>query len=162
MKVAKAVSRKKAVRKGAGVQYAALPWRIVDEKPEILLITSRRTRRWIIPKGWPMAGRKPKITAAREAAEEAGVSGVMGKRTIGSFRYLKQLRDGDNLPCLVEVFPLKVTQERSKWDEQKARKRRWHSVRAAAAAVLEPQLKAVIRRFGVRLADKQKRKKPAA
>jgi 8-oxo-dGTP pyrophosphatase MutT (NUDIX family) len=162
MKVAKAVTRKKAVRRGAGVQYAALPWRIADDKPEILLITSRRTRRWIIPKGWPMNGCKPKITAAREAAEEAGVSGEMGKRSIGRFRYLKQLRDGDGLPCMVDVFPMKVKREHSKWDEQNARKRRWHTVRDAAAAVLEPQLKRIIREFGNKLAAKHKRKKPAA
>jgi len=150
--------RKRAVRKGAGVQFAALPYRIVDDRPEILLITSRRTRRWIIPKGWPMEGCKPKVTAAREAAEEAGVSGEMGKRAIGRFRYLKQLRDGDDLPCLVEVYPLKVTRERGKWDEKKARKRRWLPVREAAAAVLEPQLKLVIKKFGAQVAAKNKRK----
>jgi 8-oxo-dGTP pyrophosphatase MutT (NUDIX family) len=158
MSASPSIGRKQVLRKGMGVQYAALPWRLNGAAPEILLITSRRTRRWIIPKGWPMKGRKPKVTAAREAAEEAGVSGEMGKRAIGHFHYLKELSDGGDLPCLVEVFALKVTQERGKWDEKKARKRRWCTVREAAAAVLEPQLKMVIRRFGSQLAAKNKHK----
>jgi 8-oxo-dGTP pyrophosphatase MutT (NUDIX family) len=145
--MARLATRKIASGKITGVQYAALPWRTHGQSLQILLITSRRTHRWIIPKGWPMDKCEPAVTAAREAAEEAGVSGEMGKRPVGHFRYLKLLRGGVELPCRVEVFPLKVTRERSDWDEKKARERRWFSVREATAAVLEPQLKTVIRRF---------------
>jgi len=153
-------AHKVASRKVTGVQYAALPWRVHGQGVQILLITSRRTHRWIIPKGWPMARCKPAVTAAREAAEEAGVMGEMGRRPIGHFRYQKLLREGVEMPCRVEVFPLKVTQERTDWAEMDARQRRWFSVRDAAEAVLEPQLKLVIRRFSAHLAAEKRRKQP--
>lgn len=153
--------RKAASQKTTGIQYAALPWRLHDHEIEVLIITSRRTRRWIIPKGWPMDGCKPTVCAAREAEEEAGVSGEISKETIGHFRYMKVLRNGVEMPCRVEVFPLKVTKERDNWDEKDARERRWCSVAEAAAAVIEPQLKMVIRRFGARAAAEKRRKSAA-
>ena len=159
--MARLTAHRIASRKLTGVQFAALPWRMQGHSLQILLITSRRTHRWIIPKGWPMAKCRPATTAAREAAEEAGVSGEMGKRAVGHFRYQKLLNDGGELPCRVEVFPLKVTTERSDWDEKKERERKWFSVREAAAAVLEPQLKLVIRRFAAHVAM-ERRRKPAA
>lgn len=151
MTIAVPVQRKGRTGKTTGVQYAALPYRLNGESVEILIITSRRTHRWIIPKGWPMADCRPTACAAREALEEAGVSGEMGKRAIGHFRYLKMLRNGFSIPCRVEVFPLRVTRERHDWDEKNARERRWCSVAEAAAAVGEPQLRVMIRRFGARL-----------
>lgn len=135
-----------------GVQYAALPWRIQDGELQILLITSRRTRRWIIPKGWPMDGLKPTAAAAREAKEEAGVTGEIAGTTAGQYRYVKRLRNGHEMPCRVEVFPLKVTKESHHWDEMDARERRWVSLPDAIASVSEPQLKVIIRRFGIRMA----------
>jgi 8-oxo-dGTP pyrophosphatase MutT (NUDIX family) len=148
----------RASRKPTGVQYAALPWRLRGDEVQILLVTSRRTRRWIIPKGWPMDGIKPTDAAAREAEEEAGVSGTIDKTSIGQYRYMKALRDGYDLPCRVEVFPLAVTEERPDWDEMDARARRWCSVGEAAGAVHEPQLKMIIRRFGAHVAAAQRRK----
>lgn len=144
--------------KPTGIQYGALPWRLHGDELQILLVTSRRTRRWIIPKGWPMDGLKPTAAAAREAKEEAGVLGEMSEATIGQYRYMKVLRNGSEMPCRVEVFPLKVTKERHDWDEMDARDRRWYSVIDAAAAVREPQLKAIIRRFGTRLVAEMRRK----
>ncbi len=79
-----------AGRRAIRVQYAALPYRIT--KPgvlEFMLITSRGTGRWIIPKGWPMKGRKPPKAAAREAFEEAGLRGEIGGKAVGSFTYEK-------------------------------------------------------------------------
>ena len=143
--------QKKAVRKGTGVQYAALPYRLNGEEVEVLLITSRRTRRWIIPKGWPMQGCRPDVCAAREAMEEAGVSGPMSKKPAGHFRYMKELRNGAELPCRVEVFAMKVTQEENKWREKDDRVRRWVSAAKAAKLVGEPQLKLLIRRFASQL-----------
>ena len=145
----------------AGIQYGALPWRVRGDAIQILLVTSRRTRRWIIPKGWPMEGYKPTECAAREAEEEAGVTGIIDKVPAGQYRYMKVLRDGFELPCRVEVFALKVTEESPDWDEMDARDRRWCSVAEAAAAVLEPQLSMVIRRFGARFAAARRRKQPA-
>jgi 8-oxo-dGTP pyrophosphatase MutT (NUDIX family) len=74
------------------VQYAALPYRLNGKtRTEIMLVTSRETQRWIIPKGWPQKGKAPHDSAAREAFEEAGVVGAVGKRSVGSFPY--QCRD---------------------------------------------------------------------
>lgn len=142
--------------KTTGVQYAALPWRLRGEAVQILLVTSRRTRRWIIPKGWPMDGVTPTEAAAQEAFEEAGVRGAIDKAAVGQYRYMKLRRDGMELPTRVEVFALKVTEESPDWDEMDARERRWCSVSEAAEAVLEPQLKMVIRRFGARIAKRRK------
>lgn len=139
-------------RKLTGVQYAALPWRLKGDELQILLVTSRRTRRWIIPKGWPMDGVKPTGVAAREAEEEAGITGKIEKTAIGQYLYMKRLRNGAELPCRVEVFPLRVTEESPDWDEMDARARRWCSINDAAGVILEPQLKMVIRRFGARTA----------
>lgn len=152
------MARGQGTRKLTGVQYAALPWRVRNDEIQILLVTSRRTRRWILPKGWPMDGLKPTEVAAREAEEEAGVTGIVDKTAIGRYRYMKLLRDGVELPCRVEVFALKVTDASPDWDEMDARARRWCSVAEAAGAVVEPQLKLVIRRFGVRVAQSGRRK----
>ncbi|MDE2183662.1 MAG: NUDIX hydrolase [Alphaproteobacteria bacterium] len=141
------VSRKAAAARGTGVQYGALPYRMADDTLEILLVTSRRTHRWIIPKGWPMPGRTPASCAAREALEEAGIAGDIGEVAIGRFRYAKQLKSGVDLPCWVEVFPLKVTKVHDAWPEKDARERRWCTAQVAAAIVDEPQLRLLILKF---------------
>ena len=75
------------------VQYAALPYRRKGKSaPEVLLVTSRETGRWIIPKGWPLKGKAPHKAAAREAREEAGVVGKINRRSVGSFSYEKRLK----------------------------------------------------------------------
>jgi 8-oxo-dGTP pyrophosphatase MutT (NUDIX family) len=63
-------------------------------RTEVLLVTSRDTRRWIIPKGWPQKGKAPHRAAAREAFEEAGVVGAVGRRPVGSFAYEKRFKNG--------------------------------------------------------------------
>jgi len=141
-----------------GQQYAALPWRD-QEGLEILLVTSRETRRWVIPKGWPMKTRKPHAAAAREALEEAGVTGRVAKRPIGVYSYIKRLKNGAPLQCTVDVFPLKVAQQRSQWREQNERTVRWFTIDEAAESVDEPDLQAVIRTFAERLAADSERKK---
>jgi 8-oxo-dGTP pyrophosphatase MutT (NUDIX family) len=156
------MARGEGSRKLTGIQYAALPWRLRGDEVQILLVTSRRTRRWIIPKGWPMDGLKPIDAAAREAQEEAGVTGVIDRTAIGQYCYMKQLRDGVEMPCRVEIFPLLVTEESPDWDEMEARERRWCSVAEAAGAVLEPQLKMVIRRFGARTSQARRRTRQSA
>src|ERR1700710_901515 len=96
-----------AERQNSSVQFAALPWRMAKGSLEILLITTRRTHRWIVPKGWPIAGLTPSACAAFEALEEAGVSGHISKKPIGSFRYSKQRASGERIPCDVDVYALK-------------------------------------------------------
>ncbi|MDE1938771.1 MAG: NUDIX hydrolase [Alphaproteobacteria bacterium] len=152
MKASAASPRTAAAKKTSGIQYAALPYRVSEGTVEILLITSRRTRRWIIPKGWPVDGLQPPACAAREALEEAGISGEMEKRAIGHFRYFKHLRNGAGMSCKVDVFALKVTRERNAWAEKNDRERRWCMVADAAAAVAEPELRLMILKFGERMA----------
>jgi 8-oxo-dGTP pyrophosphatase MutT (NUDIX family) len=75
-------------RRGPAEQFAALPWRRRrGERLEILLVTTRRSGRWIVPKGWPIDGCSPRECAAREAMEEAGVLGVIAAEPIGDFPY---------------------------------------------------------------------------
>ena len=127
-------------------QQAALCWRLHRGHPEVLLITSRDTGRWVIPKGWPMAGISAADAAAREAWEEAGVEGAVGADAIGFYGYDK-LIGGKALPCMVSVFPLRVARLADKFPERKQRRRKWFAAEKAARKVAEPELRALLHRF---------------
>jgi 8-oxo-dGTP pyrophosphatase MutT (NUDIX family) len=114
---------------------------------EILLITTLKTHRWIVPKGWPVEALSPRACAAREALEEAGVSGLVSEKSVGTFRYFKRRKDGDVVPCKVDVYALEVTQQRRSWAEKDARQHRWCSIADALASVGEPGLREVIACF---------------
>ena len=130
------------------IQYAALPYRISTAfGTEVLLVTSRETKRWIIPKGWPTKRKDPWESAAREATEEAGVVGKIGKDPIGSYLYTKRLRSGRDVVCEVHVFPLKVKRQQKSWREQGERECAWFPLAEAAKAVGEPDLGTIIRRL---------------
>jgi predicted phosphate transport protein (TIGR00153 family) len=135
-------------------QIAVLPYRTqspaVDAPIEILLITSRETRRWVVPKGGLMKGMPPHAAAAVEAEEEAGVLGSVCPTPLGSFRYRKRRNSGASVWADVDVFPFAVTEELDTWDEQHQRERRWFSLADAADAVDEEDLAALIRSFGAR------------
>jgi 8-oxo-dGTP pyrophosphatase MutT (NUDIX family) len=134
--------------KTVGIQYAALPWRHAGRRIEILLITSRETRRWVIPKGWPMKGRAPQEAAAVEAMEEAGIAGEIASVAIGSYRYMKGRKCDRALPSQVIVFPLEVASQLEHWKEKDQRQSRWFPYPKAASLVAEPALKRLIRDFG--------------
>lgn len=125
-------------------QVAALCFRKRKGGIEVLLITSRQTRRWVIPKGWPMPPLKDYNAARREAFEEAGVEGHMRQKKFGSFSYAK-LRLEDSLAIRVDVYLLEVEREKKTWPEMRERKRRWFGVDEAAHRVHEPQLRKLIR-----------------
>ncbi|TDN79889.1 DUF47 family protein [Stakelama pacifica] len=112
-----------------------------------MLITSRGTGRWVMPKGNIGPGVAPHVAAATEAKEEAGVIGAICPVPLGSYRYRKLRRSGASLMADVEVFPLAVTDELSAWKEQHQRDRRWFSLAEAADAVDEPDLGELIRSF---------------
>lgn len=128
-------------------QVAALPWRRGPDGIEILLVTSRETRRWVTPKGGRMAGRTDAEAAAQEALEEAGVEGSIVEQPFGTFRYLKTLKRRAPRWCVVAVFPLKVETEREDWKERSERTREWMSAAEAERRVDEPELKALIAAF---------------
>ncbi len=134
--------------KSLGIQYAALPYRLDGRQVRILLITSRETRRWVIPKGWPISGLHPREAAAAEAAEEAGIIGGVETAPIGSYRYLKRLRGEATAVVQVIVFPFQVERQVRTWKEQGQRGYEWFPLRRAAALVDEPSLKRLIREFG--------------
>jgi len=128
-------------------QYAALPWRLdADGAVQVLLITSRETRRWVIPKGWPIKGIGSKMSAAREAFEEAGVAGQMGKK-LGLYHYQKRLRSGRIQPVRVAVYPLLVALEHADWPEKGQREKHWLRPDEASVLVEEPELQAIIAAF---------------
>ncbi len=133
------------------VQYAALPYRQGGESIEILLVTSLGTKRWIIPKGWPMSGREPHESAAREALEEAGVVGVIGSEPIGTYRYEKRRKSGATVPCTVEVFALDVGAQRKRWPEKGQREMQWLPPEEAAQTVSDEGLGDIIREWSQRL-----------
>jgi 8-oxo-dGTP pyrophosphatase MutT (NUDIX family) len=128
-------------------QYAALPWRMGDGV-EILLASSRDTRRWVIPKGWPMKGREPHIAAAIEAQQEAGLTGKIEKTKIGSFHYQKRMKNGAAILCRVDVFPMRVLRQAKHWPEQGQRVTQWFTYADAAEEVSESELRALILAFG--------------
>lgn len=129
-------------------QVAALPWRETDGGVQVMLITSRGTKRWIVPKGWPEDDETPCRSAEREAKEEAGIKGTVEDTPIGRYFYGKVQDSGDSLRCEVAVYPLHVEQEAERWREMKQRKRKWFAPAEAASLVDEPDLAELIRRFG--------------
>ena len=136
------------------VQYAALPFRLNGKtRTEVMLVTSRETRRWIIPKGWPHKGKAPHDSAAREAFEEAGVVGAVEKRAVGSFPYQKRLKNGGVTVCEVHVFPLRVRRQSKEWPEKEQREIKWLPAKEAADKVKEHMLGEIIRRLAYKTID---------
>ena len=130
-------------------QFAALCYRIRNDKPEVLLITSRGTGRWIVPKGWPMDGMTPAKAALQEAWEEAGVRGRPIDQCLGIYSYSKGGSGG--LPCLALVYPVRVKSLEKNFPENGQRKRKWFSPKKAAARLSEPDLAEIVRTFDPRL-----------
>jgi hypothetical protein len=126
-------------------QYGVLTYRVTGGKAEVMLLTSRGTGRWVIPKGLPMIGKKPRVVATIEARQEAGIRGIVGRRPVGSFAYTKALEGGEERLCKCVVFLMLVTQEAPTWREQAQRRRAWFPRDIAAEVVEEGALAVVIR-----------------
>jgi 8-oxo-dGTP pyrophosphatase MutT (NUDIX family) len=127
-------------------QFAALPYRMRNNEIEILLITTRKKRRWSVPKGSPIRHNTPQQTAATEAYEEAGVHGAIGTRRIGQFRK-RRLKKKQPVMCDVQIFPLEVTRQNSNWPEQHERSRKWVAPCEAAKLVKKAGLRRAIKSF---------------
>jgi 8-oxo-dGTP pyrophosphatase MutT (NUDIX family) len=127
------------------IQFAALPFRTCEDgSSQVMLVTSRATHRWVIPKGWTIKGLKPPEVAAQEAFEEAGLVGrIVGKRPIGSFHYEK-LMPRNTLLCEVRVFLLHVDHQLDDWPERRQRETRWFEPEEAAGLVMEKGLAKII------------------
>lgn len=120
-------------------QFAALPFREHEGRLEVLLATSRDTGRWVIPKGWPMKGKKPHEAAAQEALEEAGLKGKAGKKPLGSYVYWKRMKEHFVL-VRVQVYPLRVTKQLKMFREVAVRRLAWMTPHEAALLVDEAGL----------------------
>ena len=141
-------SAKSAVR----TQFAALCYRIKGNNLQILMVTTRRTGRWIVPKGWPIDGLTPQKSAAQEAWEEAGVVGQPDARPLGLFSYTKMLDEDGAMPCVAMVYAVKVKSLAQDFPEKGQRKRKWVSRKQAAKMVGEPELARILRDFDPRAA----------
>lgn len=128
-------------------QFGAVCWRLKDGDVQLLLITSRGSGRWIIPKGWPVDQATPAEAAMTEAWEEAGVKGRASPICLGIFSYSKELSPGETLPCVVAVFPVRVDSLKKNYPERTSRQRRWFSPKKAAKLVDEPELATMLRHF---------------
>lgn len=132
-------------RRPAALQVAAI---CRNAAGDVLLITSRGTGRWVIPKGWPMAGRSLAGAAAQEAWEEAGIRGTIAEAEIGRFCYDKDQDQGFAVPVEVRAFLLDVTEQRSDFPEASQRQSQWCPPARAAELVAEPGLAQILRKLG--------------
>lgn len=130
---------------GAPLQVAALPYRSHARGRDILLVTSRRSGRWILPKGWPQHGASLAHSAAREAFEEAGVQGTIWQHEIGRFTTTKVTLDGA-ASHPVAVYPLKVDVELANWPERPERQRQWFAL-AEACEIIAPDQRDIVEAF---------------
>jgi 8-oxo-dGTP pyrophosphatase MutT (NUDIX family) len=135
--------------RGGPLQVAALPYRArADDTIEVLLVTTRGTGQWMVPKGWPMTGKTLPQAAAQEAFEEAGVRGKAGKEELGRFQHRKTALLEGAIDCVVAVFPLAVQEELTSWPERGERMRGWFSLEEAAGKVQSRELAAIISSIG--------------
>lgn len=131
------------------LQSGALPWRLKRrKKPEVLLITGRRSGRWMIPKGWPVAGKSLADTAAQEAFEEAGIKGKVEAKPLGAFRHVKQHVLFGRMEVDIVVHTLAVERELGDWPERGERSRKWFRLSEAAKRVDSEELRKLIVEFG--------------
>ena len=129
------------------IQSAVIPYRKRNGKFEILTITSRRSRRWIVPKGVVEAGFSAADSAAKEAWEEAGVVGKAYDRCLGLYSYTKVIAPKAGLPCVAMVYPVAVKSLQSDYPEAGERRRKWFSQKKAAQMLQEPELARIVRDF---------------
>ncbi len=130
-------------------QFAVLAYRVVKDKVQICLVTSRGTGRWIVPKGWPMPGQTPAEAAAMEAWEEAGLKGRVHPQSLGLFSYDKRI-DGAALPVIAVVYAMKVKRAHSDWPEAGERRRKWMGLKKAANRLSDPELRHIVQHFDPR------------
>jgi 8-oxo-dGTP pyrophosphatase MutT (NUDIX family) len=136
------------LRRPKKIQIAALCHRDVEGVREIILITSRGTGRWILPKGWPIDGMDGAGSAMQEAWEEAGVkTGTTADAPIASYTYDKGLPGGWSIPVLTMVYPVAVETLSDSYPEVDERQRIWVSPKTAATMVDEPELQEILASF---------------
>jgi 8-oxo-dGTP pyrophosphatase MutT (NUDIX family) len=140
----------------AARQSGAIPYALVDGKTVFLIITSRRTGRWIFPKGGAIEGKTPWEVAAHEAFEEAGVEGEIESVPIGAYRDVKT--DGSRRTAIeVDLYPLRVVREIEDWPEKASRRRRWVILSEAERLLAVPRTAKLAALLARRLAPNDRR-----
>ena len=123
-------------------QSGVIPYRYTNGKMEILLITSRKKKKWVIPKGIIESGMSPEESASKEAFEEAGIKGVVYDRNLGEYSYEKW-----GGLCRVKVYPMKVEEILDKWEEDDFRERKWFSPDKALDKIKDDSLREIVKIF---------------
>ncbi|WP_373028591.1 NUDIX hydrolase [Sulfitobacter sp.] len=144
------ISLQGARKDEARSQFAALCYRIRQGKLQILVVTSRKSKRWIMPKGWPMHAKTPEAAVLQEAWEEAGVRGRVTGGCLGVYSYAKEVGEDSVLPVLALLYPVEVKAKAKKYPEAGQRRRKWVSRKKAMKMVREPELRRMIRDFDPR------------
>ncbi len=146
-RLGRALLRSPEEPRGIERQFGAIPYRHVDGEIVFLLITARRTGKWIFPKGGPIPGLTPGESAAEEAYEEAGVRGRVGTTPAGHYGTPKarpgKARRGGETPVLIEMYPLEVAEQFDDWPEKGERRRHWATLAEARRLLSEPGLVAL-------------------
>jgi 8-oxo-dGTP pyrophosphatase MutT (NUDIX family) len=148
----KALSKRKPI-----TQYAALPFMLRNGRPRVMLVTSRGSGRWIIPKGWPEKQLEPHASAAKEAYEEAGIVGRIDERSIGTYRYEKRGPSGEMTIFEVKAFLLEVERQLRDWPEKGQRRKRWVAPAHAARLVADAGLGRLLLELDAAQARRQRR-----
>lgn len=124
-------------------QAGTLPYRLTERGYEVLLVTSRGSGRWVLPKGQRSPGETLVQSAARETYEEAGVTGVIEPVELGRF-VTTRIRMGRASDHIVVIYPLRVDLELADWPERQLRRRQWWSL-SEASSILAYHQRGVLR-----------------
>lgn len=136
------------LRRPDRVQMAALCFRTGKRGKELLLVTSRDTGRWVLPKGWPINGLDGPGTAAQEAWEEGGVKAKLAyDNPVGEYGYLKKLDNGASVPVTTTVYEVEAETVEPEFPEVGQRKRRWVDPKKASSLVEEPELRRLLKKY---------------
>ncbi|WP_424979217.1 NUDIX hydrolase [Leisingera sp. S232] len=139
---------KPMLQRPARVQVAALCSRSGADGKEVLMITSRGTGRWILPKGWPIEGKDGPESALQEAWEEAGVKADdISPQPVGEYHFTKRHDNGTEEPVTTLIFEAEVAQLEDDYPESSERTRQWMKPAEAADLVDEPELQEILRRL---------------
>ena len=125
-------------------QSGVIPFKIENGIIKVLLITSRRTKKWIFPKGIVEPELTPQVSAEEEAYEEAGVSGLIIDEEIGSYKV-----DKWGGTCTVTMFPLKVDKVHEEWPESFFRKRKWLNIKQAQLLITKKEISGLLKKFPI-------------
>jgi len=120
-------------------QSGVIPYRRKNGELQVLLITSMKRKKWILPKGYIEFNLSPFESAKKEAYEEAGVIGANETVEVGSFRIKRSIG-----VCDIKVYSMEVIEVLDDYPDKELRKRKWFSVKDAADNISIPEVSGMI------------------